>query len=109
MKFGKKTYTHTHQYLFVYINQHIIYRTTTSYLCFVIQDIETPESDSDPDSNNFEAVEKQKTVIKEPPPPPEPQGPTVDEETLKKVDVSAKELDKCQLTLKKEVKDGFEG
>ena len=40
---------------------------------------------------------------------PVPQGPTINAETLQKVNTSALELDKCQLILKKEVKDGFTG
>ncbi|XP_054752389.2 kinesin-like protein klp-3 [Lytechinus pictus] len=51
--------------------------------------IETAPSDSVPDT------------------PAEPAGPTVDEETLRKLDKDAKELDKANLTLKKEVQQGF--
>ncbi|XP_072026491.1 LOW QUALITY PROTEIN: uncharacterized protein [Amphiura filiformis] len=71
-------------------------------------EIETADSDPEPDSQTFEAEAKQSAAPKEPTPPPVPQGPVIDVEILKNVDSSAKELDKCQLTLKKEVKDGFE-
>ncbi|XP_071488603.1 uncharacterized protein [Diadema antillarum] len=43
------------------------------------------------------------------PAPAVPQGPTVEEETLRKLDKEAKELDKANLTLKKEVQEGFNG
>lgn len=43
------------------------------------------------------------------PAPIVPSGPTVDEDTLRKLDKEAKNLDKANLTLKKEVQQGFNG
>lgn len=68
-----------------------------SWSCYVYliwfdhQAIETAPSDSAPEE------------------PAGPVGPTVDEETLRKLDKDAKELDKANLTLKKEVQQGFNG
>ena len=42
-------------------------------------------------------------------PPPAPAGPAVDEETLRKLDRDVRSLDKANLTLKKEVQQGFNG
>ena len=72
-----------------------------------MQDIETAEPDTDPDST-FDESPKHLAV---PPVPPvvEPQGPTIDTDLLLRVDKAAKELDKSKLTLKKAVTQGFDG
>ena len=77
-------------------------------LCACVQEIETAGPDTDPDSTFDDSPQHalsppQLTVVAQ------PQGPTIDTDLLICVDKAAKELDKSKLTLKKVVKQGFEG